>query len=149
VIHGLTESSSRDSDNRYKEDEDQVINLLHYIKCDEISVRNAVRLGKRPDPGEDKPRPLKLMIASEKQKEDILRFAKNLEWKKETRWNKVLIHQDMTPKQREKRQKLVLEIKARMAMGEANLMIVSGKIVVKRHQTMKEGEIQTAQKSMN
>jgi hypothetical protein len=68
VIHGLKKSSSPDPHICYKEDEENIVNMLHYIKCDEVSVRNAVRLGRRPDKPEDKPRPLKLTIASEEQK---------------------------------------------------------------------------------
>jgi hypothetical protein len=100
---------SPDPDICYTEDEENIVNMLHYIKCDEVSVRNAVRLGRRSD----KPRPLKLTIAYEEQKENIFWSAKDLKGRQESMWNKVFIHQDMTPKQREKRKKFVLELKAR------------------------------------
>ena len=42
------------------------------------------------------------------------------------------MHQDLTPKQRQLRQELVKELKERQSKGEANLMIVNWKIVVRR-----------------
>ena len=46
--------------------------------------------------------------------------------------NRVLIHQDLTPKEREARKILVMELKDRTANGERNLTIVNGKIVQKK-----------------
>lgn len=78
-----------------------------------------------------KPRPLKLVTASEAQKDRILQKAKNLKDQVKNGLNLVFIHQDLTPKQRMARHQLVDELKARKLRGETNLIIVKGKIVIK------------------
>jgi hypothetical protein len=57
---------------------------------------------------------------------------------KKNGWDKVFMHQDLTQKQRIKRQKVVGELKARIAQGETNLLIVNGKIVTRRHSHSQE-----------
>lgn len=42
------------------------------------------------------------------------------------------MHQDLTPKQRQKRKELVEELKARQSQGEQNLIILNGKVVQRR-----------------
>jgi len=105
--------------------EDQVMQLLHEFGCDNVSVEDAVRLGKKQDESnpESKPRPLKLVLASEDQKDKILYRSKNLRGKKDKELDKVFIHQDLTPKQRERRQQLVAELKDRQSKGEKNLIM--------------------------
>lgn len=134
IIHGLKEPSAAEAEDRKTEDQEQIISLLHHIKCDKISVASVVRLGRVTDDEEGgKPRPIKLVLASEEQ-EIVLRQAKNL--RGSGVWDRVFIHQDQTPKQRMKRQQLVQEIKEREKNGEKNLIIVGGKIVVRRQRTV-------------
>lgn len=65
----MRKSDNTDSEKRRKEDdENKIVDLLHQIKRDRIFVIDAIRLGKRPETSEYKPRPLKLTIASEEQK---------------------------------------------------------------------------------
>jgi hypothetical protein len=132
IIHGLKESTEVDPVKRKESDEDEIVNMLHEINCDSVTVQTAIRLGKKDDTAGVKPRPVKLEVASEEQKEKILRLAKNLRGKKEKGLDKVFIHQDMTPKQRQQRKELVQQMKERLAKGEKNLIIVGGRIVVKR-----------------
>jgi len=47
--------------------------------------------------------------------------------------NRLFVHQDLTPKQREARRRLVSELKQRQTNGESNLMIVNGKIVQRKN----------------
>jgi len=96
-----------------------------------------VRLGKRPDENTTKPRPIKLTLASEGQKEKILRRSKNLK-RNSNGLEKVFIHTDLTPKQRERRHQLVQEMKLRQTKGETDLIIVNGKIVKKWRPMEKE-----------
>jgi len=77
ILHGLPEMANPESDSAKKEQEDQLVNLLHAIKCDDISVQSTVRLG-RYDKDQQKPRPVKMVVASEQQKEKVLKQAKNL-----------------------------------------------------------------------
>jgi len=131
IIHGLKEPEALDAADRKAQDEDLILSLLHNINCDTLSVNSLVRLGKKPEEaGTSKPRPIMLTLASEEQKDKILSRAKNLRRIKEM--ERVFIHQDQTPKQRMKRQELLKELKDREQKGEKNLIIISGKIVVRR-----------------
>jgi len=139
IIHGLKEPSVSAAEHRMAEDEDQIQDMLHQIQCDSVSVDSLVRLGRKTDDDQnDKPRPIKLVLASEEQKEKVLRQAKNLRRMKDRGWDRVFIHQDQTPKQRAIRQQLVKELKEREKNGEKNLLIVNGKIVVRRQRGSQE-----------
>lgn len=131
IIHGVKESSSEQSETRRKHDEDEITAILHELESDEVSVQSAIRLGRWEKEKTDKPRPLKVTFVSENQKEKVLRKSKNLKGKKEKGWDGVFMHQDLTPKQRKERQKLVQEMKERKTRGEKDLIIVNGKIVVR------------------
>ena len=132
IVHGLTEPAEEDDEARKSRDEDEIVSMLHEINCDDVSVTSSTRLGRKSDSTATKPRPMKLVIASEEQKEKVLRLAKNLKRKKEKGLDNVFIHQDLTPLQREKRRKLIQELRERQEQGERNLIIVRGKIVTKR-----------------
>lgn len=129
VIHGLKEPLATEPDDRKKEDGDYIAGLLHTLKCDDISVNGIVRLGARSDDVE-KPRTIKLVLASEAQKEKLLKQAKNLRGSRD--YGKVFIYQDLTPRQRERRRELVKELKERQSKGDKNLIIANWKIVVRR-----------------
>ena len=132
IIHGLVEPQSNTPDDRKHEDEDTIETLFHSLNLDDVSVNNVIRLGKRPDQPDAKPRPVKVVIASEEQKVRVLSKAKNLPRKQEGVVNTIFMHQDLTPKQRKKRQELVAELKERQSRGEKNLIIVNWKIVERK-----------------
>jgi len=149
IIHGLKEPAAPATEDRKAEDEGQIMDMLHQMKCDSISVDSLVRLGRKPDdPQNDKPRPVKIVLASEEQKEKVLRQAKNLRGMRDRGWDRVFIHQDLTPKQRAKRQQLVKELREREKNGEKSLLIVNGKIVVRRqretHDAISDSNVSTA-----
>jgi len=135
IIHGMRESMEADVEDRIKCEEDEIINLLHEIKCDNISVQKTTRLGRRDEAAGAKPRPVILTLASESQKDKLLSQAKNLRLLKHKDLDKVYINQDQTPKQRHQRTLLVQEIQQRQTNGEQNLIIVNGKIVIRRVRT--------------
>jgi len=139
IIHGLKESVEEEGDKRREAEEGEMMDLLHSIKCDKISVDGMIRLGKRQEDPVNNPRPLRLEVASEEQKERILHQAKNLRDKKAQGWDKIFIHTDLTPKQREKRRLLVIERKRRELAGEKNLIIVNERIVTRRPREEEEG----------
>lgn len=100
-------------------------------------MEKIIRLGKRsPESNSDddppKPRPIKAILDSEENKIRVIRNAKNLRRAKEGGWEKVFVHQDLTPKQREARNLLVQELKARVAQGETDLTIYRGAVVKRR-----------------
>jgi len=133
IVHGLEESSAEEPSERLEDDSCQVATLLNELKCDNVNVDKLVRLGRKPEDTNSKPRPLKLVLQNEDQKTKLLKEAKNLKEKKEGGWDKVFMHQDLTPKQRELRKVAVAELKDRMARGERNLIIVNNKVITKRY----------------
>ena len=127
-IRGVTESTDENIETRGKEDENRVQELFHELNCDEASVNDMFRLGRKQKDINAKTRPIRLTLSSEGQKEKLLRMSKNLRWKSNA-FEKVFIHQDLTPNQREKRHKLVEEIKLKNTQGETDLIIINGKIM--------------------
>jgi phage host-nuclease inhibitor protein Gam len=134
IIHGLSESLSANGSSRCSEDNDHVMDMLNQINCPTVSVNSCIRLGKLPSDQTQKPRPLKIVLSSEDQKDRVLRYAKNLKGMGNG-LDKVFLHQDLTPKQRAHRQMLVKELKDRQQKGELNLMIVADKIVKRKYKT--------------
>ena len=129
IIHGLIEVPDGDSESRKKAEDDQLQDLLHGMKCDDLSIQSIVRFGAYQD-SQEKPRPLKVELASEQQREKAITEAKNL--RGNLTFGQVFIQRDLTVKQREKRRQLVQELKQRKANGETDLIIIQDKIVVRR-----------------
>ena len=129
VVFGVPESTESDYDRRRAEDEDHLQNIFHEIKCDSTTVNRVIRMGKRPVQENDKPRPMLVTMASEGQKDQVLVRSKNLKRSGREGMDKVFIFQDLTPRQRDKRKKLVQELKDRQQSGEKDLVIAGGKIV--------------------
>jgi len=67
IIQGLPEPTGDDGVNRKKQDEERIIDMLHEIQCDDVSVNTVIRLGRLPE-ADAKPRPVKIALASEAQK---------------------------------------------------------------------------------
>ena len=88
-----------------------------------------------------------LVLETEDSKVKVLASAKNLRNKKDGGLDKIFMHQDLTPKQRQARKLLVEELKDRRANGEENLMILNGKVVTRRQQGM-ETSVQAPQVEM-
>ena len=82
IIHGIKESDSEDSKKREEDDLGVVASMLHELKCENAAVQKVVRLGKRLDSVEDnvptKPRPMKMVVETEEQRNLIIRSAKKL-----------------------------------------------------------------------
>jgi len=77
-VQGLVEVSGSNSEERQKKDSDSVIDQLHQIHCYNVSVTSCFRLWKSSVETVTKPRPIKIVLASEAQKEQVLRAVKNL-----------------------------------------------------------------------
>jgi len=132
IVHGLGEPKGATVNDRENEDKEATEELLHVISCDTVSVRQVTRLGAPPSADlAAKPRPLRITFESEHSRDYVLKNAKNLRGK-EGAWRRVFLHQDLTPKQREARKKLVQEMQERKNNGETNLIIVNGKITTRR-----------------
>lgn len=129
VIFGVPESAESDFERRRTDDEDRLQTVLHLIKCDTTTVNKIVRMGRRPEQRDAKPRPMLVTMASEKQKDQVLAKSKNLKRSGHEEMDKVFIFQDLTLRQRERRKRLVQELKDRRQRGEGDLIIAGGKIV--------------------
>jgi len=102
IIHGLKELELEDRDERIRGEEDQVQHMLHVIGCDDVSVQHMIRLGSYDRASaQQTTRPVKVMLASEEQRNKVLSQAKNLY--RNVVFRKVFIQQDLTVKQTEKR----------------------------------------------
>jgi hypothetical protein len=145
IIHGLREPEGVSGEERKRNDEDRIVDMLHQIRCDEISITNCVRLGKQLTDPNAKPRPIKLVLVSEGQKDKLLYNAKNLRGR--SGLEGVFIHQDLTPAQRERRHRLVEELKRRQTQGETNLIIVNDKIVQRRTRNSLAATAETAEQA--
>lgn len=132
IVHGLAEPVGTTPEERKSQDSDKVNFLLQELGADVPEVKGIIRLGKRSDVAGVPPRPVKLVLVSEEQKDKVLRKAKNLKNMGDKGLDKVFLHQDLTPRQRETRQCLVREMKERQARGEQNLAIVNGKVIVRK-----------------
>jgi FixJ family two-component response regulator len=107
------------------------MDMLHEIKFDSVSVGSIIHLGKSLE-ADVKPRPIKIVTASEAQKDKVLTQAKVLKSKDSRRLDKIYIHKDLTPKQRQQRQQLVKELKNRQVAREPNLIIVNKRTVSRK-----------------
>jgi len=86
----------------------QIAAMLNELDISGAKIEQAIRLGKKqPESDNSKPRPLKIVFDTEENKFQVIRKAKNLRDKKDGGWERVFVHQDLTPKQREERSKLV------------------------------------------
>ena len=115
-----------------KEDEVHIVELLHELSCDDVSVNTFFRLGKKPDDQNVKLRPIKITFATDSQKDKVLLRSKNLRRITSTRFKELWVHQDLTPRQRARRRRLVEELKSRQEAGETNLILADWKIVTRR-----------------
>lgn len=134
IVHGLEEPVGDAAEDRKKKDEDRIQQMLHELDCDMVSTQSCFRLGKPAQSADATPRPMKLILASEDQKIRLLKNAKNLKSMQDKKLDKVFIHQDLTPRQRERRHQLVLEMKQREANGEKGLRIVNNEIIQRKRQ---------------
>jgi len=104
IVFCLNESCATEAEVRVADDVEKFQDIMHELE---------VRLAKKAESADEKPRPLKVSFSSEESKLDVLK-AKNLRDKKEGGLDKVFIYPDLTPKQREARKKLAAELKSRL-----------------------------------
>ena len=129
IVFGVDESGSMDSDVRIADDVHAMKDILASIKTDHVTMKQLVRLGKRPEAGKDaKPRPLNVIFDSEAAKTEVLAKARNLQ---KTKNCQIFIVQDMTPLERQRRKELVVERDLRKSQGE-DVLIYKDKVVVRR-----------------
>lgn len=117
IVAGARESDSAEAADRLKHDE----SLLKQVLVDagnviDISdVKKVVRLGKKVDSGDSKPRLMKVILRS---RECAIEILKN-----KSKLSDVRVFNDQTPKQREDLRALRETLKVRQEQGESDLTI--------------------------
>jgi hypothetical protein len=132
VIHGITESTAEFSNDRILCDLDKFQRCLELMLNgnEHVTVRKAFRLGKpNNDPSATgRPRPLKIILASENQAQLLLRRKSMLRHLHPS----VFFQPDYTQIERDKLKLKLRELKFRKECGERNLRILNGEIVASR-----------------
>ena len=95
----------------------------------EGELSRPVRIGKV---GGNRPRMLRVVVANERTREDILRKAPELNKGISENRKKIYINPDYTMRERERNKALRDELKRRRANGEEDLVIRGSQIVVKK-----------------
>ena len=95
---------------RVGDDKGRIASILQEIDCEDAVIKQVIRLGKRQDGADAKARPIKLVLETEEAKQHVLLGAKHLKNKKEGGLDKICIHKDVTPKEREARRIVVKEL---------------------------------------
>ena len=133
IIHGVAESESEEATRRREDDRAQIESLFSDLDCGEARAEQIIRLGKRMlrvgDDPRPKPRPIKLVLDSEKTKDEILRSAKNSRGKRDGMWRNVFIHQDLTPRERQQRRELMKGRGVQKASGERGMGNSNGGLI--------------------
>ena len=73
----MTEVADKDKNERQKHDDDELLEILHQINCDDVSVQDIVRLGKL-DSSSEVVRPIKVVLTSEQARDKVVTQAKKL-----------------------------------------------------------------------
>lgn len=131
IVFGLNESASDDAGVRIADDLEAMQSVIGNLQV-EHDITKVVRLRKKNEQQDAKPRPLLVSLRSEEERVELLKKAKNLKDMEEGGLNRIFILPDLTPKQRQIRKNLVQELKKRQSEGETGLMIVGTKIVRRR-----------------
>lgn len=126
VIYNLEESDAEDKQEREREDQLKCVNLFTEIRCENIRVRETVRLGKMT---EGRKRPLLLKLENENSKYEVLRRAKFLKNTRELWAKRVIITKDQTEKEREETKKALVLLKERRDRGEQGWYVRDGKLL--------------------
>ena len=127
IIHGLKEITGEDADARNKAEEDQLVDLLHVIHCDDVSVQSTARLAARDNSA--KSRPVKVVLASEQQRDKVKKLVRQQDFRES-------VHTARPDHQAENKNKRT-ELKHRRINGENNL-VINNRIVTRRQYPMQE-----------
>ena len=96
IVFGLNESCATEAEVRVADDVEKFQDIMHELEVrHESGITKVVRLGKKAESADEKPRPLKVSFSSEEAKLDVLKKAKNLRDKKEGGLDKVFIYPDL------------------------------------------------------
>lgn len=126
ILFNAAESDDVDLKTRIDHDRcllENMVSKLFDVGESGISVISAFRLGKRSNDPVTYPRPLKVVVSSEK--ECLRVFARTYRLKSE----KYQVARDLSPEDRTRMKEAVQELKRRRAEGETNLMIQDFRVI--------------------
>ena len=116
ILHNIPESNADNADVRREHDTDTVKAIVNQHLCIPAPISNVTRLGKKMD----KPRLLRITVASEQEKASILRNCTKIQNIKDPAYlGKVFITPDLTMKEHEEN-KLLRKRLAVMNKGDKN-----------------------------
>lgn len=72
------ESTADKAEERIEDNSCQVAAMLHELNCDQVVIKQVIRLGKRPADTDEKPRPLKLVTESHEDQTSLILNLKKL-----------------------------------------------------------------------
>ena len=129
IIHRLAETEEKEEDQKAK-DKEEVKKIIQTTNPELLSElenilkenKNITRLGKK---NADRPRPLKIVLADEEMKKDVLKKCKNL---KNSDYKHISVQEDLTREEQEKQYKLRQELRKRKQEGE-KVCIYRGEII--------------------
>ena len=128
VVFGMPEQLTTNAPGANCDKED-ALNIFSKIGIEDVKVERCFRLGNKTS--RQKPRPMKIILSSQMNRDLILRAAPKLGKLSDTnQFRKVFLKPDLTPQQQEEERNLRQELKCRRDNGE-NVMIKNGKIILR------------------
>jgi hypothetical protein len=105
LVYNVPESTSTDVEERKEHDRAELETLIKELDLKkEITLSKPVRLSKSKHPDHvNKPRPLRVSVASEEQRRTILQALKNMEEGRKCKLKQIFMKRDMTPLERKER----------------------------------------------
>lgn len=125
IISGVSEQQGNTAEDRKAADVAVIKEIAKELKC-ELDFSVAYRVGKQVA---GRPRLLRVKCDDDEERATILRCAKNLRDTSVPHFKSVFINPDRTPLERERRKKLLEEVKRRRLAGE-QVMLRFGRIVL-------------------
>ena len=102
--------------------------IKDYLHLRNVEMEKVIRLGKRREDPEAKPRPLMIQMFSVQDKWNVLKQARSLKHCTDATIRKAIIVPDLPREEREKEWKLRSELKRRRENGESGWYIKNGSL---------------------
>ena len=140
IIHNIPEPNKSTTEQDRKDDTAFVKCIARELLIENTQIKSTQRLGQKGE----KPRLTKITVGSVAQKRDILQKARNLRESIDPRMQNIFISPDLSKRAREEGKALRDELHRRRNLGETDLIIKKGKIVLK--ETVQASTQHTSQK---
>ena len=132
VIYNVPESDRDKAEERVEVDETWCLGVFSDclgVRVEKDDVERVIRLGKRPEGGQNRPRPVLLKLKNQNLKWEVLENAKKLKNAGSPTYRKIGIAKDMTRREREQFNRLKQELKEKTDAGEEGWKIKNLKLI--------------------